>query len=374
MIGNTAAEIPPDEHQPEAAAAPVVQRHPELTDEQARVRDQVLADFGKRKVPEVTLGGYAGTGKTTLIRALLAALPGWAVCAFTGKAANVLRRKGVSASTIHSLIYAPAEDDFGRTVWRRKDSLYCNGIIVDEASMVSEQLYADLMSFRLPILWVGDHGQLEPVGSTFNLMAQPQYRLETIHRNAGAIAQFAEALRHQGLDAPRPESDEVTFLWADALTVRRMTEVDQVCVGMNATRVKANAAIRGALGRTGVVEVGDRVMCLRNNRELGLFNGLQAVVTRLRPKDRFDLQADGRVWSDVPFEPSQFGQESAPVYRRGQVAMPFDYAYAATCHKLQGDEADTVLVIVQQVGRCDMRRWAYTAATRARRHLVWVTR
>lgn len=373
MSTSTAALL--DEEQcPEAAAAPIARPTVTLTAEQSAIANRVLDDFQKRKLRQVTLGGYAGTGKTTLIRTLLAQLRGWAVCAYTGKAANVLRRKGVPASTIHSLIYKPDEDSFGRTTWVLRDDLSCRGIVVDEASMVSDVIYNDLRKFGLPILFVGDHGQLEPVGSTFNLMQAPDYRLETIHRNAGAIALFADALRRDGLEAVArfQSGDEITFVPQAELTVRRMAEADQVCVGLNSTRVKANAAIRAARGFTGLINAGERVMCLRNNRDAGLFNGLQATVTAVREGNRFDLEADGRTYEDIRFEPSQFGCETAPPYVRGAQRHPFDYAYAATCHKLQGDEADTVLVIVQKVGTCDVKRWAYTAATRARKHLVWV--
>ncbi|MFN9959486.1 MAG: hypothetical protein ACK55I_40875, partial [bacterium] len=71
--------------------------------------------------------------------------------------------------------------------------------------MVGKTIYEDLRSFGKPLIFVGDHGQLEPIGDDFNLMREPDYRLETIHRNAGEIAHFAEYVR-QGY---RPSSWEV---------------------------------------------------------------------------------------------------------------------------------------------------------------------
>ena len=76
---------------------------PPLSDEQKFVSRELL----KFHKPIQTLGGYAGTGKSTVISHLIDILPNWKVCAFTGKAANVLRKKGVPATTIHSLIYKP---------------------------------------------------------------------------------------------------------------------------------------------------------------------------------------------------------------------------------------------------------------------------
>src|SRR3954447_26441989 len=80
-----------------------------LSDEQRAAVDRLLS-FPS---PVQTLGGYAGTGKTTVIRTLNEELPLFAVCAYTGKAANVLRRKGVAASTIHSLIFKARDE-----LWR----------------------------------------------------------------------------------------------------------------------------------------------------------------------------------------------------------------------------------------------------------------
>src|SRR5262249_11808404 len=153
-----------------------------------------------------TLGGYAGTGKSTLVRVLKDELSSFAVCAYTGKAANVLRKKGLPAKTIHSLIYRPRvrewEDENGKlqieTLWDRKPArdVECDGFIVDEASMVDEGIYNTLRSYKKPIIFVGDHGQLEPVnGNGFNLMGSPDITLRQVHRNAGEIAEFANFIR-----------------------------------------------------------------------------------------------------------------------------------------------------------------------------------
>src|SRR5262249_26544126 len=75
----------------------------ELTAEQRAAAAHLLSF----PAPVQTLGGYAGAGKTTVVKHLKEELPGFAVCASTGKAAHVLRKKGVPASTIHSLIYKP---------------------------------------------------------------------------------------------------------------------------------------------------------------------------------------------------------------------------------------------------------------------------
>lgn len=344
-----------------------------LSDEQERAVSGILQAL-KRGQREITLGGYAGTGKTTTVRFLLEGLYNWAVCAFTGKAANVLRRKGIEAKTIHSLIYVPYEDKDG-IKYRLRDGLDCAGILVDEASMVGADIYRDLRSFHLPMIFVGDHGQLEPVGSAVNLMAEPQFTLETIHRNAGDIAVFAESLR---MGRPIIMHNEQVDVRPD-LRTSVACEADQVICAYNRTRMTVNALIRKALGRDGNrPEPGDRAMCLRNNREIGLYNGQQGIITGVRTVRRshyLDFECEGTVYPAVWYDPDQFGKEKVESNGRlnVQTPLPFDYAYCCTAHKMQGSEADTVVVIEQRCDRWDHRRWAYTAASRARLRLIWVS-
>src|SRR5262249_13888327 len=140
-----------------------------------------------RSKPYLTIGGYAGTGKTTLICRLAEMWPDAAVVTFSGKAASVLVEKGVAkARTIHSLIYIPLRGARGKGVrFQRRHTLPgVSVIIVDEASMINDELYDHLMTFRLPVLFVGDPGQLEPIGSKFNLMCNPHITLNEIHRQA----------------------------------------------------------------------------------------------------------------------------------------------------------------------------------------------
>ena len=176
---------------------PVIPWTGQLSPEQLAAVDTLLR-FSK---PIQTLAGYAGVGKTTVIKALQQQLRNFAVCAYTGKAANVLRKKGVSATTIHQRVYRPRkEEEHGEVTFERKsyNEICCDGFIIDEASMVDDEIYQDLTSYALPIIFVGDHGQLEPVsGGTLNLMAKPDITLEEIHRNAGEIAQFAEFIRKE---------------------------------------------------------------------------------------------------------------------------------------------------------------------------------
>ena len=142
-----------------------------LTEEQKGALRNIMANL--EQYPYLTLGGYAGTGKSTIIKVLLDALTNkglhFTSAAYTGKACNVLRKKGIPANTIHSTIYTPVTNEKNETEWQCKSRLQLRhegifGFVIDEASMVSKEIHQDLVSFGLPIIYVGDHGQLEPIG------------------------------------------------------------------------------------------------------------------------------------------------------------------------------------------------------------------
>jgi exodeoxyribonuclease-5 len=370
---------------------------PPLTGEQQDVITALLKGL-KEKKPQQTLGGYAGVGKSTVIQALKELLPTSSVCSFTGKAASVLRRKGMECGTIHSLIYQPKEDENGKVQFILRLFLPCESVIVDEASMVGRSIYNDLLSFGLPIIFVGDHGQLEPVNSDFNLMKDPDLRLETVHRNAGEISRFAEWIRngHDPVRFPCEETRQVEFVSKAEVKDRKLWSVsDQIICAYNRTRVAANARVRELQGRsTTKLTDGERIMCLRNCRSRGVYNGMQGVVVHhewLVDRYLVDLDSYGEMLHDIPVHPDQFGQEKPPPFQAPRVngeaknpgdeqgeqgrrddRIPFDYSYCVTCHKAQGDEFDKVLVLEQVCPRWDHKRWAYTAASRAREKVYWV--
>src|SRR3990167_2755593 len=192
-----------------APSAPVIRRG-DLSPDQAQVFEAVMSwhkDPSARNY--LTFGGLAGTGKTTVLSALCVALPaaeeaddedsnGYGVCvaAYTGKAAGVLRKKLAASGllkrvaycgTLHGLVFVPVSDEkTGKvTGWVRRKRIPGDFIIVDEASMVGAEIWEALCAFDVPILAVGDHGQLPPVErGAVNLMANPDLRLEKIHRQA----------------------------------------------------------------------------------------------------------------------------------------------------------------------------------------------
>lgn len=371
-----------------------------LSQDQESAFEGILGWYMESDRQTLTLGGYAGTGKTTVISRLLEHLeildPGSvSVAAFTGKAVSVLQRKGVPSQTLHSLIYhtRPYCSDCGEPSLpnacsqcgtagaranielrsRKVTMLHAKLVIVDEASMLSTGLVEDLESLGRRVLYVGDHGQLEPVGDDPGLMRDPELRLEKIHRQAegSSIIQFAHALR-QGGDpcAWRPgalEDDNVRVRQGIAGT--SLSSYDVVICGFNRTRVSVNKRIRKERGfHGGDPQVGERLICLQNDRDMGLFNGQMVIVTRVcdargRLQLDFEDEAGGR-WHKVPTSRRSFHRERKEKRPPGRMAL-FDFGYALTCHKAQGSEWANVAVMEQLVSQWDARRWRYTAATRA---------
>jgi ATP-dependent exoDNAse (exonuclease V) alpha subunit len=385
-----------------------------LSMDQAAALKEIGAWYRSESSPYMTLGGFAGTGKTTLIAYLRKALREHdetatvAFCAYTGKAARVLQeklreqrvaRRGDLVSTIHSLIYTTEDAPGGTPRWIRKDSIDRDLIIVDEASMVDESIWRDLLSFNVPVLAVGDHGQLPPVGSNFNLMANPTLRLERIWRQAvdSPIIEVATLARQNGqipvkefgsgvrkLDRSLPETGQDVQQMLEGWNPDLM-----ILCGYNATRVNLNRTIRGLRDVSSPEpQPGDRVVCLRNNRAKRVYNGVLGRIASLKPADgpegarwyeaEIELEGEDYLYSGHILR-EQFGAREtvrdvppAPDGERGDL---WDFGYALTVHKAQGSQAERVLVFEERFPRStddDWRRWLYTAVTRAVNELTIV--
>jgi exodeoxyribonuclease V len=388
--------------------------------------------------------GYAGTGKTTLAQYLAQlSKKRWLFASYTGKAAHVLRQKGCEgAQTIHSLIYRPAgeskagelliiekrindivyatrPDGKGMTkaemdiVERlqeiRTKLMYDNqprfalwdlspfaeadvgGIIVDEVSMVDQDLARDLESFGKKILVLGDPAQLPPVGGGgYYTKGEPDYMLTQVHRQAqeSGILRLATMVR-EGVEVQPGKYGEDCVVLKRIDTERGdiaaiVMRADQVLCGMNKTRHAMNRRHRELLGRESLTPVAtDRLVCLKNYRQLGLFNGSQWTVTRTASVDAGSMTCDLTVSSDdgIATEPQTFSSwlhhmlgQPDDLDRLGadrRDFCEFDYSYALTCHKAQGSQWPTVAVWDESSAfRTDKKRWLYTAVTRASARLT----
>lgn len=334
------------------------------------------------------LGGYAGTGKTTIIKTILSALSkkyNIICCAFTGKACNVLQRKGISAQTLHSLMYNYVEVKPGEFTFEKKSVIFGDLFIVDEASMLSTELFKDLMSFGKKYLFVGDPGQLEPVGDNPNLMAKPDFTLSKIHRQAESspIIQFATEVRLGG--ALNVKQLPGLIIRKKKLDSEEALSCSQIICAKNKTRESLNTAMRLAKKYNSEILVeGEKLICLRNNLGFGVFNGMILYVTKIHgPKkskrtwtECIDVDVEdetGKSFSHLPLWRKPFVEELGKQDYAPKDTVHCTYGYVITCHKSQGSEWDKVLVMDEWMPPqvWDMRRWRYTAITRAAKELIY---
>ncbi len=362
--------------------------------------------------PFLTFGGYAGTGKTTMMAVFRQGLhkrkpkKKVAFCSYTGKATRVLEEtlsdfgakypKDMSG-TIHSLIYEPVVNSKGQIVrWKKKDKLETDLIIVDEASMVDKYIWSDLLSFNKPILAVGDHGQLPPIRGEFNLMENPDIKLESIHRQAkgNPIIELSERVR-QGKEIPVGDFGQVkkydqTDWETKAVVEDIISNYDDdwlILVGYNRSRVQLNNEIRQMNGMISEEpQTGDRIICLKNNYQKGIYNGMRGRIVSIRDKE----DDQGRnLWYEMKAKMDDGTNYSGKVLQeqfnaKGTINNPdgldyeergdlFDFGYVLTVHKAQGSQAPKVLLFEErfkQMSDDDWKRWLYTAVTRAEEELI----
>jgi len=384
--------------------------------------------LGKLTKPIFRLFGYAGTGKTTTIRQIMELLnlkTDTRFAAYTGKAAMVMRKTGLPAQTIHSLIYEPvspdpvecnklmarvkAEEDLVvkktlqqelkeksrvHFILRSKsnsDLRKTRLLVLDECSMVNEAMLADLLSFNVPMLVLGDPGQLPPIeGEGALIKAKPDVMLTEIHRQAqgNPIIDFATRARH-GIFIPKIALGTSAHVSQLSLTSEAVTAFDQIICGRNDTRKKLNQRIRGLKGFEGMFPVvGEKLICLKNNAEDNLFNGLLCTVVRVGEL----LDTSVELW--ISRETDHFGDDPLKVKAlrahfesyQDKTALEnvkwwekdgvdeFDFGYAITVHKSQGSQWENVLLWDDKMfmgwEKKSRPKWLYTGITRAMERIV----
>lgn len=334
------------------------------------------------------LFGYAGTGKTTLAREIAADIKGPVLYgAFTGKAAQVLRQKGCKdASTIHSMIYKMVENDDGTHEFKLNRHSEVRGadlVIIDECSMVDEVLGRDLLSFGTKILVLGDPAQLPPVkGGGFFTSHQPHVMLTEVHRQArgNPIIDLSMKIR-TGQRITRGDFGNVRIINSSEVETQEVVDADQVLVGLNRTREQYNRRLRQLLGHTGELPVpGDRLVCLKNNREIGLFNG---AIWNFKRRKKIPMQPAYKFWIESEDASVELDCTVLAACFDGTLAEmswpekrgfdEFTYGYALTVHKSQGSQWDNVYLFNESGSfRDDAARWLYTGVTRAAERLTVV--
>lgn len=409
----------------------------ELTPDQQDAEALIEEWFFHHGTQVFVLCGYAGTGKTYLIdhavkKLGLVAGKSAVFVAPTGKAASVLLRSGTPAGTVHSLIYTREEDievdENGEIVserflrFSRKEKIdsEIKLIVVDETSMVSDEVLRDLLSYGVKCLFSGDPAQLPPVGGSNTLLTMPCVTLKEIVRQEkdNPIVRLASMARAGKLLPFGSYGDNVEILPKNSLTPqqrrRLFLEADQIIVGTNRTRENLNREIRSYLGISASAALpvdGEKLICTLNNwsktiderGEFHLVNGIIGVCRNVKEGEdglaSLDFKADflSHTVEALPFDTGVFEtgkyyhgygdkacylQNGALVHennfemlkrfkiRREDTVCRFEFAYAVTCHKAQGSEYDFVIVFDESRIFDDGARWLYTAITRAKKRLV----
>lgn len=341
-----------------------------------------------RGKPYIYIAGFAGTGKSTLAEHFASGLSRVSYATFTGKAALVLQRKGaVGAQTIHSLIYKPVGEDSDERgsknpvfeLDKNSKLKYQQLLILDECSMVNEQIRDDIISFGIPVLVLGDPGQLPPVkGAGAFISKRPDVMLDEVHRQAleSPIIRVATDIR-SGKVLARFEDGPVRVYPVGGRELSKLqSNFEQLLCGRNNVRVALNRAIRRDRGYTGIYpKVGDRAICLRNNVREGIFNGLIVDITHIHEEDDYrivftctdELGNERRLQVHELCFSSPDSVKDLP-WKERVALQEFDYAYALTVHKAQGSQWESVAVLDDGFGSWDKslrKQWMYTAVTRA---------
>lgn len=353
----------------------------------------VSAWFADDAGPQVfRLFGFAGTGKSTLAKAIADDVRGDGdnkvlFAAFTGKASLVMQSKGCwGARTIHSLIYKLEEErrgDLKFVLNRDSDLDGADLLVIDEVSMVNDELARDLLSFKVKTLVLGDPAQLPPVkGTGYFTEANPDVMLTEVHRQA-----LGNPIIRVSMDVRAGKSLELCAQWPCRVIARadldqkEVLGADQVLVGLNRTRMTYNGRIRQLKGMDAHGPVaGDKLVCLRNNREKALLNGgiWRATAVKAR-KAVFTLDVESEdspgLFAEVRVHSYFFhGREAELTWEERKGLDEFTYGYALTTHKSQGSQWKNVMLFDESKSfRDDARRWLYTGVTRAAERLTVVT-
>lgn len=398
----------------------------ELTADQIAA-DKLIKDWFLHSTKQIfVLAGYAGTGKTTLLKHTVCETLGLipdesaAFVTPTGKAATVLIRSGIPATTLHRLIYQSITQEqeievngkkvkIEKLIFKRRESIdkSIKLIVLDEASMVSDSVLFDLMEFGVKMLLCGDNAQLPPVEGLNTYLQHPDYTLTAIVRQQldNPIIRLSQMAR-EGKYIPYGKYGDSVAVNSKRLFVgeRRKNyflKADQIICGTNKTRTSINAEIRSFKRLGQLPATDDKLICVLNNWEqyidrdyrFNLVNGIIGTAydpfydsntgigfMQFKP-DFLDELCPGA----IPFDTGIFTQDRY-LFKHGDYFEKFDengepvgaftlnrfeYGYCISCHKAQGSEYDNVIVIDESYAfKEDKNRWLYTAITRAKKKLI----
>ena len=415
----------------------------QLTTKQEQALKLAVANYNFG-LPYTVIAGYAGSGKSTLVKYIISALnlnPEEDVCyvAYTGKAAQVLKQKGCpNAMTAHKLLYHAQQTKSGNYIFKPKSYLEESPklIVVDEVSMIPQEIWDLLMRHRVHVLALGDPEQLPPVKEDCNeILEHPHIFLDEIMRQAqeSAIIRLSMHIR-EGKDFRTFESvpGEVRivpkrFLFNDEDMA--VLQASQIICGTNNQRFELNDRVRKLQGRGVIPEPGDKIVGLKNHWDFcsqqgnALTNGSLGELLEYEhfiqtyPEDKAfkdfpptDIiytnmrTEDGDEFLRIPidykalttgvrtltyaqdYELGQYNKKiQKKIIRTGNfkwaedfrdIPYEFNYGYAITCWKSQGSQYKNVLGYdcswLKKKDPDQYRKYLYTLVTRAEEKLILV--
>ena len=379
------------------------------------------------------IAGYAGAGKSTLVKFIIAALPGInpeedvRYVAYTGKAANVLKNKGCpGATTAHKLLYWAKLMPNGKYRFQPKptSAIREEGIkvvVVDEVSMLPKKIWDLLCMNDFYIIACGDPEQLPPIpdGSKEDpdnhILDNPHIFLDEVMRQAqeSEIIRFSMHIREGNPIYSFPVKNQQVMIFNKYdMTDDKLLWADQVLCATKFSRKKINDRIRKAKGFGELPQAGDKLINLHNEWEIlssnnnPLTNGIIGNLTEhfciqdynypgfVRsgkygepslniPYMELDMTGDeDEIFYSLFIDynelltgtPSLTGEQEYRIMKyKLPVPLHFNYGYAITVWKAQGSEWDKVALLSEPGWPREqnmIRKYLYTGATRAAEKLV----
>ncbi len=353
------------------------------------------------------ISGQAGTGKSTILRALVTIYSGRVIecCALSAKAANrITEATGHPAETIHRLLGF----DGGSFKKNEEHPLSCGVLIVDEASMINSEIFESLLSavrVGTKVIICGDDEQLPPIGSGnifHDLLTIKRYnccKLTKILRQAerSGIISDSRKIRQNIFPVDRPEKKIVTGELQDMTYAFRS---DREAIRETAIRVYLKSVAENGVDNTIMImpckknrincteeinriildellpnaksicygkkefRVGAKVIQRTNNYQNGVFNGEIGTV--------IDINNEGTVMTvDFGTSSDDFGRKL--IDYSGESLKEIELSYALTIHVTQGSGYDNVIVLIDNshfklLDSCLL----YTAVTRAKKRCLLI--
>lgn len=379
---------------------------------------RIAIDRYNHNEPYTVIAGYAGTGKSTLINFIIAALEvnpedEVAYITFTGKASEVLREKGCpNAMTAHKLLYYSKQMPNGKFFYRPRPNLEKDYriIVVDEVSMLPKDMWDLLLTHGIYVIACGDPFQIPPIDKNQDngILDNPHIFLDEVMRQAkeSDIICLSMDIREGKKINPFRGNDTQVFSKKE-LCDGMYFWADQILVSTNRSRHDINSYIRDDLGRGFEPEINDKVICLRNCWDTlsekqcdPLINGSIGTISAMHmesidyiimgqkvtaPVLVTDLITSNDEYKNLHIDYTAlttgekfFNPRQEYIIRKNkqnpELPIEFNFGYAITGHRAQGSQWNKVLVLEESFpfDKIEHARWLYTTVTRAAEKLTLI--